>query len=379
MHTTLQRNSLYSHLRRYEQQQQQQQQGDQTGRLGSSRSGVDLRAMAAHESDDIDDILCNLWPTSGAEPCAANGSSFLAMAYPSHQAAGLQQTGGQNTPPEDTCGRAMAATLTPLHLPYSQLAMPQGAGGTPGSYSVVATPSPTHKRHPFQQQQLQDHHAMLRASQVGTCGSTTRSISAYIQIGDPEWRVDSPQSMRTSSPPQLPQVSASTSAPRSLVISHGKSLTKVPSPVSPTTMASDLWHSPAIQDSGPPHHDVCLTIRPQPTTLGLGHARGPPTNRSATLGLQTRNASLGHKASATRMLTAEERVARLNTVSGLAARAVARRCLSGQILPMDADQMLRQASANSALMPAQAQASMPALAPPPKKLTFADVARGLHD
>ncbi|KAJ2634865.1 hypothetical protein GGF40_003942 [Coemansia sp. RSA 1286] len=71
------------------------------------------------------------------------------------------------------------------------------------------------------------------------------------------------------------------------------------------------------------------------------------------------------------MLTPEERVARLNTVSGLAARAVARRCMSGQILPMDADQMLRQASANSSLMPVSA--------PPPRKPTFADVARGSHE
>ncbi|KAJ1875427.1 hypothetical protein LPJ57_004690 [Coemansia sp. RSA 486] len=372
MHTTLQRNSLYSHMKRYE-QQQQQQQGAQVGRLGTSRSGVDLRGMAAHESDDIDDILCNLWPTSGAEPCVPGGSSFLAMTYP-RQAAGLQQTGGQNTPPEDTCGRAMAAMLTPLHHTYSQLGMSQSGGDIPGCYSMATTPSPTHKSHPPQQLQHQSqnqHHAMLRASQASTSGPTTRSISAYIQIGDPEWRVDSPQSMRTSSPPQLPQVAASLSAPRSLVIGHSKSLTKMPSPVSPTTVASDLWYSPALQDGNLIHHDDCLTIRPQPTTLGLGHTRGPPTNRSATLGLQTRNVSLGHKAAATRMLTPEERVARLNTVSGLAARAVARRCMSGQILPMDADQMLRQASANSSLMPVSA--------PPPRKPTFADVARGSHE
>ncbi|KAJ2531789.1 hypothetical protein EV175_007195, partial [Coemansia sp. RSA 1933] len=70
-----------------------------------------------------------------------------------------------------------------------------------------------------------------------------------------------------------------------------------------------------------------------------------------------------------RRLTPEERVARLHTVSGLAARAVARRCLSGQLPALDADAMLRLPGAVAGSTPS-------ALAAANRKLTFADVARG---
>ncbi|KAJ1905575.1 hypothetical protein LPJ81_001853 [Coemansia sp. IMI 209127] len=187
----------------------------------------------------------------------------------------------------------------------------------------------------------------------------TRSVSSSIQIGDPEWRVDSPQSIVHASPMYMHSIPG-----------------KLPSPVSPT------MHVPVLQQDLP-HIDplpmqyrrgsAAAAMHSQPTSLGLGNGGGIRTSRSAsTLGLLPR--STGAKpasavsSSSPRRLTPEERVARLHTVSGLAARAVARRCLSGQLPALDADAMLRQAGAVAGSMPTAVAAN--------KKLTFADVAKG---
>ncbi|KAJ2454294.1 hypothetical protein EV183_001660 [Coemansia sp. RSA 2336] len=98
--------------------------------------------------------------------------------------------------------------------------------------------------------------------------SFLRSVSSSIQIGDPEWRVDSPQSLRASPEPKTP---------------------------------------------GTPQRRPRLPQQHLRGNLGLMRSPQKPPRPAA------------------RALTPEERVARLHTVSGLAAHAVARRCLSGQI------------------------------------------------
>ncbi|KAJ2384779.1 hypothetical protein GGI05_004899, partial [Coemansia sp. RSA 2603] len=310
------------------QEQQQPQQRQATGlayRLGGSRSGIDLRSMAAQESDDIDDILCNLWPTSRGEPCAMGGSPFLMLA---HSMAPAQHTwqrpaDGQHTPPDDTSGHALSAMLVQRSHP---LASPMHASkDAGGAYSVVATGSPTQTAYPMH----------VRAMDG-------RPVSSAIQIGDPEWRVDSPQSMRTVSPQLLP---LSTGSSR---LAHGGGMGKMPSPTSP----AGGWQSPGPLDGV----DEPLG-RGQATALGLGHVGRARPSRCATLGPQ----HLGR-----RLVTPEERAARLSAVSGLAARAVARRCLSGQIPQVDAGLMLRQAAT-------------PHATAADRKPTFADIARGTHD
>ncbi|KAJ1937470.1 hypothetical protein GGF37_005197 [Kickxella alabastrina] len=278
--------------------------------------------MALEESDNIDDILCNLWPTSKRESYGMSANPFLILpSYPAqyqqhqHQ---HQQPNGQYTPPEDPCGLMVStyAQAAPLHHAW---------GEHPGIYAL-GTPS--------------------LAQKVSSGLSESRSISASIQIGDPEWRIDSPQ--QSVSPKQ--QV---------LVAGHGKLL--MGSPVSPPP-ALVFWPPPptgALQDS-----------KPAAISLGLGHIRGQ-TNRSSTLGLRTgsNGGGGGQRPSAARLVTPEERVARLHTVSGLAARAVARRCLSGQMV--DADALLRHQNA--------ASFGVPLPSPQGRKPTFADVTRGSHD
>ncbi|KAJ2699119.1 hypothetical protein H4R19_005552 [Coemansia spiralis] len=165
----------------------------------------------------------------------------------------------------------------------------------------------------------------------------SRPFSAAIQMGDPEWRMDS----------------ASAGCP------------DLPSPVSPTM--------PCAPQAGVPPSTAC-----QPA-LGLGPAvrPPPPSLRRATLGLLHPAAPFSKPASAARpppprAMTSEERVARLHSVSGLAARAVARRCLSGRIPALDADALHRPAPPPPPvllLLPPAAQA----------KPSFADVARGSQD
>ncbi|KAJ2767718.1 hypothetical protein IWQ57_003839 [Coemansia nantahalensis] len=221
-------------------------------------------ALRAHEdADDIDDILCNLWPTSRAE-CAPTPACPRPPPAPH----------GQRTPPADAA---------PAYAP---------------PYALDAPPAPP-----------------------------PRLVSAAIQIGDPEWRVDS--------------ASVSAECP------------DLPSPVSPTM--------PCAPAAG---------ATPREPALGLASAaRPPPSLRRATLGLLRSAAPFSKPAGgarpAPRAMTPEERVARLHSVSGLAARAVARRCLSGQIPARDAD-ALHRPRPPPLLLP-------PATQPKP---TFADVARG---
>ncbi|KAJ2776515.1 hypothetical protein H4R18_005631 [Coemansia javaensis] len=155
-------------------------------------------------------------------------------------------------------------------------------------------------------------YALTAPAQQAAPPGCAAPVSASIQIGDPEWRIGSRE---------------------------GAGL---PSPVSPAT--------PQASVAGPDG-----PLRP---ALGLpgAAARALPTLRRATLG-PLRPPTAAAKPAA-RALTPEERVARLHSVSGLAARAVARRCLSGQI-----------ADPAAALRPLHA-------APLKKKPTFADIARG---
>ncbi|KAJ1728316.1 hypothetical protein LPJ61_004099 [Coemansia biformis] len=179
-------------------------------------------------------------------------------------------------------------------------------------------------------------------------------------MGDPEWRVDSPHA-RHSAP------GAALGYP------------ELPSPVSPTMPCTPQAGVRADDDFGEPrrqHHGLGLPAGPvhQLPALGLsGGARPLPSLRRATLGL-LRAAAPSPKPTAcarpvSRAMTPEERVARLHSVSGLAARAVARRCLSGQIHALDADALSRPP-----LPP-----PMPALPATQVKPTFADVARGSQD
>ncbi|KAJ2497783.1 hypothetical protein GGH96_004835 [Coemansia sp. RSA 1972] len=237
-------------------------------------------AMPARDedNDDIDDILHNLWPTAkAADPCHG------LLVFTQARSRTPMMASGANTPPE-----------------------PDAA------YTLVS------------------------AEGVQPTARLGRSISATIQIGDPEWRVDSPQSVH-----QSPESAA-----------------KLPSPVSP---AASL-----------PSESV-MVHRAKPTSLGLGlGGRALPQLRRATLGLQRSGSGTkpGAPARPARALTPEERVARLHSVSGLAARAVARRCLSGQIPQLDADLMLRQSAGSVSRLPT---------APLKTKPTFADIARASQD
>ncbi|KAJ2708823.1 hypothetical protein H4S00_006830 [Coemansia sp. D1744] len=237
-------------------------------------------AMPARDedNDDIDDILHNLWPTAkAADPY--HGLLVVTQA----RSRTPMMASGANTPPE-----------------------PDAA------YTLVS------------------------AESVQPTARLGRSISATIQIGDPEWRVDSPQSVH-----QSPESAA-----------------KLPSPVSP---AASL------------HGESVTANCAKPTSLGLGlGGRALPQLRRATLGLQRsgNGPKPGAPARPARALTPEERVARLHSVSGLAARAVARRCLSGQIPQLDADLMLRQSASSVSRLPT---------GPFKTKPTFADIARASQD
>ncbi|KAJ1743836.1 hypothetical protein LPJ78_001196 [Coemansia sp. RSA 989] len=160
----------------------------------SSRAGPTLEPC---DSDDIDDILRNLWPTA-SDP------------------------------------------RIPVLEPQSRTPMRLSRPPSPSLAYTVDRP----------------HRSLLR------------SVSSSIQIGDPEWRVDSPQSLRASPEPKAP---------------------------------------------GTPRRQPRLPQQHLRGNLGLMRSPQKPPRPAA------------------RALTPEERVARLHTVSGLAAHAVARRCLSGQI------------------------------------------------
>ncbi|KAJ2824944.1 hypothetical protein IWW50_003087 [Coemansia erecta] len=263
--------------------------------LSSAHIGRAALQPRDEDSDNIDDILRNLWPTTNAAD-SYHGLPLLPSVSTSRSRTPMLSSGASTPPETDTPYTLAAVTANPV----------QNAAAPP----PLAAP-------------------------------LTRSVSETIQIGDPEWRVDSPQSIHTS-----PALS-----------------TKLPSPVSPSApMPLDSARSQPKQAR-------------QPTSLGLGPgSRALPQLRRATLGL-LRNSSTGPKLNGcrptARALTPEERVARLHSVSGLAARAVARRCLSGQIPPLDADAMLRQSAGCVPQLP-----SGPALK---KKPTFADVARGSQD
>ncbi|KAJ2081765.1 hypothetical protein H4R24_002090 [Coemansia sp. RSA 988] len=315
------------------------------------------------DSDNIDDILRNLWPTSGP---TGSCQSLLYPTAPSMQdgchgylrswAPTLPPiTSGQSTPPEEAYIAAGSREQKPF--PYASFVQPsQTSGDATPSYTLVAsgTSSTASTFDTTHKQQA----APLR-----------RSVSASIQIGDPEWRVDSPQSVRASTAPHAP-------------VDCLESV-KLPSPISPISLGPS--DPSALSPDGllvNCNNKSQGSLR-QPTTLGLGAGTGSralPSLRRATLGL-LRNDKTGHKSAAlsstdsrymARVLTPEERVARLHSVSGLAAHAVARRCLSGQIPVPTADAMLRQTSSHLSANPSPFTAGR-------KKPTFADVARGSQD
>ncbi|KAJ2514655.1 hypothetical protein GGI11_004009 [Coemansia sp. RSA 2049] len=335
--------------------------------------------MVAEDSDNIDDILNSLWPT-GSAPLAApateswsqynnNNNSRLvsslfvspepslsgAMAIKQHEDATANEGcfrysrsrppsravgSRQHTPPENDAGTRVPF---PMATCPSQTQKPSLSVGS--SYSLVASSAS-----PMVSTQPVPHGCSQKEDQVHAGCSVPnsnrllmRSVSSSIQIGDPEWRVDSPQSvvhvLQMHMHPTVYNVPGT-----------------LPSPVSPRMHVSRLA---------------------QPTSLGIGAGSngGIRASRSASaLGLLPHSGGARPAApvlSPPRRLTPEERVARLHTVSGLAARAVARRCLSGQLPALDADAMLRRAGAAVGTMPSTAVANIQR-----KKLTFADVARG---
>ncbi|KAJ2795336.1 hypothetical protein H4R20_005918, partial [Coemansia guatemalensis] len=316
------------------------------------------------DTDNIDDILRNLWPTSGP---TGSCQSLLYPTAPSMQDGchGYLRSwaptlppiaSGQSTPPEEVCIAAHNIQKPLAYASFAQQQQQPATGDDTPSYTLVASgASPAAST-------LDTRHKQQAAP-------LRRSVSASIQIGDPEWRVDSPQSVRASTAPH-----AAVECLESI---------KLPSPISPIALGPS--------DSTAVSPDSLLGSRSnksqgylrQPTTLGLGAGTGSralPSLRRATLGL-LRNDKAGHRLAAvsstdgrhmSRVLTPEERVARLHSVSGLAAHAVARRCLSGQIPVSDADAMLRQPSTHLSANPSPFAAGR-------KKPTFADVARGSQD
>ncbi|ORX74843.1 hypothetical protein DL89DRAFT_290312 [Linderina pennispora] len=174
-------------------------------------------ASASSESDDIDDILSSLWPTTRDEAAraplalAAHGISSKAV-----HGGMAQWNSGQCTPPDDHSGTR------------------EFPGHAAGNYSVY-TP-----------------------------------VSCSIQIGDPEWRVDSPPAV----PPGLvPTVE----------------------PISPPTYCG-YAAEPVVQQ-----------IYEGRASLGLGN--GQPANRSASsLGLfRNSRTHMQQRSAASRVLTPEER------------------------------------------------------------------------
>ncbi|KAJ2333452.1 hypothetical protein GGI00_002324, partial [Coemansia sp. RSA 2681] len=230
---------------------------------------------------------------------------------------------GQCTPPED------ATWLYSLHT-----AERSDAGLHP-EYTLVA-PSATTTAPP--------------PSQSTAGAAPNRLFSASIQIGDPEWRIDSPQSMARP-------------------LHH---VPKLPSPVSPVTpAATHHYHSHHLVDA---RDAGGAQARRRPLLPNLGIALSPAQRmhtsvRSVTVGSACYPLPLSLP---TRVVTPAERVARLHTVSGLAARAVARRCMSAHssVLPDGLG------CAEEPALPAGCSHIPTAAACKP---TFADVAKGNQD
>ncbi|KAJ2255684.1 hypothetical protein GGI13_001501 [Coemansia sp. RSA 455] len=289
MHSTLQRPHLHS----------RQPQPSALSLSSSSSSSTGGRVAAvyrrAEDSDDIDDILGSLWPT-GATTLYLHRHQPLQESRPLSAQSYLTSSlsSGQCTPPEDMCPR-----VAPVTTVYSHRTTEQSDKNIHSEYALV-TPSVT---------------ASSSSAQVmtGAPASGRSSVSASIQIGDPEWRVDSPQSMARP-------------------LHH---LPKLPSPVSPITPAAYHQHCPypvvESRDAG------TTRIRPLLPNLGLAMPRRMQASaRSVTLGSAGQPPLLPPSLSLpARVVTPAERVARLHTVSGLAARAVARRCMSAHssVLP----------------------------------------------
>ncbi|KAJ2866819.1 hypothetical protein GGH94_001295 [Coemansia aciculifera] len=328
MHSTLQRPHLHS----------RQPQPSTLSSLSSSSSSSGGRAAAAaavvyrraEDSDDIDDILGSLWPTGTATLYLHRHQPLQGSRPPSAQShlTSSLLSSGQCTPPEDaTCPRVAPATTL-----YSHHTTEQSDKNTHSEYTLVA-PSATM--------------SSSSAQPIAGGPASGRSVSASIQIGDPEWRVDSPQSMARP-------------------LHH---LPKLPSPVSPVTPAAYHQHRPyQVVES----HDTGTETRVRPLLPNLGLAmpahRMQASARSVTLGSAGQPPPLP-----TRVVTPAERVARLNTVSGLAARAVARRCMSAHssVLPAGFG------CGEEATMPASCSHLATGVAN--CKPTFADVAKGSQE
>ncbi|KAJ1960914.1 hypothetical protein GGI12_003540 [Dipsacomyces acuminosporus] len=483
------------HQQQHHHQQRQLQQSSQHYYRAGANPDFGTYYQMNEQSDDIDDILSSLWPTSTTTATAAtragehrNSAPFssyshhcqyqlpllprqkdLAVLNTAHSSCynggkpppltsygvnAPQWDSGQCTPPDDAKAATLLAATQPQpqqQQPFIQPAYSQPLTAAESSHIIdaghfsscgIATSSIDPVLQRSMPQPLPTSNASIAAGgnnysvyamnhgpdgnmpaavdtgsgYVPTSGaqsSMSRSISSSIQIGDPEWRVDSPQSVKGTSS------AAAAAATTTIASGGGCRVTSVFEQVSPqfhsscnSGMQSDLAQQPCLPYQEQVSDDLPSPISPtapntvfqpkgqmgdeaklaaqsagyssrsQPTTLGLENGSvGAPSNRSATtLGLLH---GIPHSArtrppTARHALTREERAARLHTVSGLAARAVARRCLSGQMPALDPEILLQgplSASANYSRKLQVADHSVRVA----RKPTFADVARGTSE
>ncbi|KAI8320997.1 hypothetical protein GQ54DRAFT_196994 [Martensiomyces pterosporus] len=460
MHTTLQHSA--HHIHRLQRQQrhgheQQRQHGHicdssmHPSKANGAGSAGGLQQMS-EEPDDIDDILSSLWPTTKAD--LHRHAAYHQLLLPPQDTAALdsnchegkpppltslhinnpQWSSGQCTPPDDAKGAAVVPrggapqqSSFLLFAPHAPQPVPAEPRHSLDASHHLATGSTSTLHHNFHAQQPPSTRSVLATAAAGGGCSVyaayhgsgshmprsadagyargnaaqcpvSRSISASIQIGDPEWRVDSPQEVHTAAGGQASAVFEQVS-PRQLYHSTQKAMlpcprhqdqspANLPSPTSPTAPVPML-RSNAQLDNPAEQAMAARLPRGQPKTLGLcrgnvaSSAGAAPTsvaaaNRSVTsLGLLRGFVPTARtRPPPAHVLTREERVARLHTVSGLAARAVARRCLSGQIpAVLDTADILLQGPSSAVSAQARKQAADEAVQML-KKPTFADVARG---
>ncbi|KAJ2542811.1 hypothetical protein EV175_006029, partial [Coemansia sp. RSA 1933] len=181
-------------------------------RAGSGGGGgvQGLVVGSVEDSDNIDDILKTLWPTDpmplataalkiDGQPQSNRVSGDRCFRHtgsrpPSHQFAGS----GHHTPPENDAHSRIPFSMAMLP-PQTQKLTPPPA--TSSAYALVSTPATVLNSTPsLRCSQNKGDVTFVHSSIPGNGRLMTRSVSSSIQIGDPEWRVDSPQSTVHASP-----------------------------------------------------------------------------------------------------------------------------------------------------------------------------------